>query len=139
MSEVADKPKVHHGRNLKVVRETRGNKQDFVADALSISQSTVARLEKTEIIPDETLVQFAQLLNVDLDLLKEMQIDPERIEINIQNNTFEEGSQNNTLGSGEQTNTMNNHPLDEFLQSCKESDALVQELLDKEKEKISAL
>ena len=39
---------VHHGRNVKRLREILGIKQEVLADGLSLSQQTISRFEAQE-------------------------------------------------------------------------------------------
>lgn len=134
MAETAEKTKVHHGRNLKTIRETRGHKQEYVAKELGYSQPNIAKLEATEVIPDETLHQFATLYKVDLSLIKNMHIDPDKISITVQNNTFEEGSKNN-VGNHDSDHDNVYNPVEEILKLTKEKEELYQQLIKKEQER----
>ena len=61
---------VHHGRNMKRLREILGIKQEILANELSLSQQTVSRLESQEVLDDDTLEKIARVLNVPVDAIK---------------------------------------------------------------------
>lgn len=63
-------PKVHHGRNVKRLREILGVKQEVLADKLELSQQTVSKLENKELIDEETLRKIAEALNIPLEAIK---------------------------------------------------------------------
>lgn len=63
-------PKVHHGRNVKRLREILGVKQEVLADKLELSQQTVSKLENKELIDDETLGKIASALHIPVETIK---------------------------------------------------------------------
>jgi transcriptional regulator with XRE-family HTH domain len=62
--------KVHHGRNVKRLRDILGIKQEHLAFELNLSQQTISNLETKEIIDDETLNKIAEVLKVPVDAIK---------------------------------------------------------------------
>lgn len=64
-----DSPKVHHGRNVKRLREILGIKQEVLADKLELSQQTVSKLENKEEIDEDTLQKIAVALNIPVEAI----------------------------------------------------------------------
>jgi transcriptional regulator with XRE-family HTH domain len=64
--------KVHHGRNIKRLREMLGIKQEYMANELNITQQTVSKLEQKEEIEDEILEKVATILKVPVDAIKNL-------------------------------------------------------------------
>lgn len=64
--------KVHHGRNIKRLREILGLKQEAVAQLLNITQQSLSELEKREIIEDNTIDKVARALEVPPSAIKNM-------------------------------------------------------------------
>ena len=81
--------KVHHGRNVKRMREMLGIKQEALADALDLSQQTVSRIESQEELEDNMLNKIANALHISVDAIKNYNDD---IAVNIISNTFNEQS-----------------------------------------------
>ena len=81
--------KVHHGRNVKRMREMLGIKQEVLADSLDLSQQTVSRLESQEELDDNILSKIANVLHISVDAIKNYNDD---IAVNIISNTFNEQS-----------------------------------------------
>ena len=55
---------VHHGRNVKRIREIMGIKQDALAMDLGISQQAISALEQREALDREILEKIAKALKV---------------------------------------------------------------------------
>ena len=67
MNQTTDKPKrVHHGRNVKRIREFQGIKQDAFAELLGKdwNQQRVSDVEKKETIEPVLIKQLASALNL---------------------------------------------------------------------------
>lgn len=62
--------KVHHGRNIKRLREMLGVKQDALAVELNITQAGVSKLEAKEEIEKETLEKIAQILKIPVEAIE---------------------------------------------------------------------
>ena len=86
-------PKVHHGRNIKRLRDILGVKQEAIATELDITQQSVSKLETKELIEDELLDKIAAILHVPVDAIKNFN---EEATVNFIANTFQEGSIGNT-------------------------------------------
>lgn len=58
------------GENIRKIRELRGVSQQFIADALSISQKNISRIETGQSSPTfNTLVRISSILEVDLKVI----------------------------------------------------------------------
>ena len=78
MEAVAEKKKkVHHGRNIRIVRTSQNVTQEDLAFRLNLSQSKVSALELDEVIEDAVLDRFATALNVPVNFLKNFE--PEEV------------------------------------------------------------
>lgn len=78
MEAVAEKKKkVHHGRNIRIVRTSQNVTQEDLAFRLNLSQSKVSALELDEVIEDAVLDKFAAALNVPVNFLKNFE--PEEV------------------------------------------------------------
>lgn len=80
---------VHQGRNVKKFREMLDIKQEFLAEAINISQQHMSRLEQSETIDDAMLDKISEALNVPVAAIKNMSEDGM---INIIANTFHDHS-----------------------------------------------
>ncbi len=63
-------PKVHHGRNIKRLREMLGVKQEHIANELNMTQQAISKLEQKEQIEEEILERVSKVLNIPLDAIK---------------------------------------------------------------------
>jgi transcriptional regulator with XRE-family HTH domain len=61
---------VHHGRNIKRLREILGVKQDVLATEFNITQQAVSDLEKKAQLSDEILEKIAKILKVPVEAIK---------------------------------------------------------------------
>jgi transcriptional regulator with XRE-family HTH domain len=62
--------KIHHGQNVKRIREMRGIKQEILADGIDYSQQSISRLEAQEKIEDELLEKIAKEMDISVDVIK---------------------------------------------------------------------
>jgi len=116
--------KVHHGRNIKRLREMLGVKQEYIASELNMTQQTISKLEQKEEIEDEVLDKVAKVLNVPVDAIKNLNEETTTKYIN----TF-----NDSQGHFFSTNiNCNFNPIDKVVE-------LYERLLTAEKEKVSML
>ncbi|MDR0865894.1 MAG: helix-turn-helix domain-containing protein [Candidatus Symbiothrix sp.] len=79
--------KVHHGQNVKRLREILNIKQDALAKKMGQSQQTLSRYETMEKLDDELLEKIAKELNIPVEAIKNF--DEEKA-INIVSNTFQD-------------------------------------------------
>jgi len=89
-TEAISPKKVHHGRNVKRLREMLGIKQEVLAEELGLSQQTVSRFESQEELEENILNKIANLLHIPVEAIKNFNDD---IAVNIISNTFNEQAQ----------------------------------------------
>lgn len=128
--ETTTKP-VHLGRKISRIRELRGIKQEALAHELGLSQQTVSRMEASETVDEEMLGKVAKALGVSPEAIK----------------NFSEEAVFNIIG-----NTVTNHdnaallnfyptfnPIDKIVSLYDEKIALLERLLESEREKTELL
>lgn len=118
----------HIGRKISRIRELRGIKQETLATELGLSQQTISRLEQSETIEDDVLAKVATALGVSPEAIKNYS--DEAVIYNIQNNY--EGSNNHGANVGHQFNF---NPIEKIVELYDEKVALLERLLQAEKEK----
>ncbi|GET34568.1 transcriptional regulator [Prolixibacter bellariivorans] len=123
MTETAPAPKVHHGRNIKRLREMLGVKQEYIASELNLTQQTISKLEQKEVIEDDMLEKVAKTLNVPTDAIKNLSDDAATNYIN----TFYDNH-----GHGFFANNVNFNPIDKVVE-------LYERLLAAEKDKVAMM
>ncbi|HET7896663.1 MAG TPA: helix-turn-helix transcriptional regulator [Flavisolibacter sp.] len=115
---------VHHGRNIKRIREILGVKQEALALELGDewSQRKVSLLEGKERLDDALLEQVALALHVPVDAIENFN---EEAAINIVSSTLHDnaGSINNSC-------TLTFNPLDKWLEALEENKKLYQEKIE---------
>ena len=119
---------VHHGRNVKRLREIMGIKQEVLADELNVSQQKISRIESQEELDNDTLDKIANVLNIPVDAIKSYSDD---IAVNIISNTFNEQS---VIAYQHNVN-----PVEKIMQLYDEKIELYERLLKTEKEKNALL
>lgn len=118
--------KIHHGRNIKRLREMLGIKQETIAAELNITQQTMSKLEQKEQIEDETLEKVARVLKVPVDSIKKF---TDEAAINVIANTFNDTFHENSSFIGYKP-TFN--PIDKVIE-------LYERMLKLEQEKVALL
>jgi transcriptional regulator with XRE-family HTH domain len=68
-------PKVHHGRNIKHLREMLGVKQEYIAQEMKLTQQAVSKLEQRKVVEDELMDQVSKILNVPVDAIRNLDED----------------------------------------------------------------
>ena len=129
------KDRVHHGHNIKRIRQRQGLKQEVMADLVHMSQQTVSRYEGMKIIDLEILNRFAKALKVPVELLENLEEDAPSVFIeNITNNNNGEKYTNNSVGVQEYTDESHNtfNPIEKITE-------LYERLLQEEKDRNKAL
>ena len=123
---------IHHGRNIRRLREMLGVKQEAIAVELSITQQAMSKLERKEQIEDETLEKVSKVLKVPVESIKNFS---DESAINVIANTFNDVFHENSSFIGYKP-TFN--PIDKIielyermLKSEQEKVALLEKLLDK--------
>ena len=124
-------PKPHHGRNLKFFREIQGMKQEALSLVLGegYSQQWISKLESKETISSEVLEKVGKALKVSPEIIKDFNA---------------EGLLNcfNTLHQStpeEYPNRLSSEPYDKIIEMYEEKIALLERLLESEKEKVEIL
>lgn len=120
----------HIGRKIARIRELRGMKQDALAMELGISQQAVSKIEQSETVEEETLERVAKALGVTADGIQKFN---EEAVFNIISNTFTDHSSNNNNYQC----TFN--PIDKIIELYEEKQALMERLLESEREKVEIL
>ena len=85
-------PAVHHGRNIKRLREILGVKQEVIAAEFEVSQQAVSEWEGRAQLGDDVLTRVAKILNIPVDAIKNFN---EEKAVNIIANTFNDGFHDN--------------------------------------------
>lgn len=114
-------PKVHHGRNIKRLREMLGVKQELIANELNMTQQAISKLEQKEQIEDEVLDRVSKVLNIPLDAIKNLSDEATTNYIN----TFYDNQ-----GNGFFANNVTFNPIDKIVD-------LYERLLAAEKDKVA--
>lgn len=118
---------VHHGKNIRRIREISGIKQESLAKDLGMSQQSISQLEQKELIDEKLLIDIANALKVTTDAIKNMTDDAAMNFIN---------TLNDNSGFNYQC-TFN--PLDKLIETVETNKKLYERLLETEKEKCSLL
>ena len=120
---------VHHGRNIKRIREIQGVKQEALALELGEdwNQKKISLLESKETVDDALLTQVANALKITPDVIKNF--DEEKAIYNIQNNY--DNAQHNI--------NYQFNPIDKWIESLDENKKLYERLLQSEREKVELL
>jgi transcriptional regulator with XRE-family HTH domain len=120
---------VHHGRNVKRIREIQGIKQEALAIELGDdwSQKKVSLLEGKEVIDDNLLEQVAKALKVSSEAIKSF--NEESVVTNISCN-FNDHSANVNY---------NFNPIDKWMEALQENKKLYERLLESERQKVELL
>ncbi len=63
-------PNIHHGHNVKCIREILGIKQDTLATQLGLSQQAISSLEQKETLGLPMLNKVTKALGVSADVIK---------------------------------------------------------------------
>ncbi|MDR0866145.1 MAG: helix-turn-helix domain-containing protein, partial [Candidatus Symbiothrix sp.] len=79
--------KVHHGQNVKRLREMLNIKQEALADKINVAQQTLSRYDVQEKLDDELLEKIAKELNIPVEAIKNF---TEEGALNIISNTFQD-------------------------------------------------
>jgi transcriptional regulator with XRE-family HTH domain len=124
---------IHHGRNVKRIREIQGIKQEALAIELGDdwNQKKVSLLESKEVIDDDLLNEISKALKVPVDAIKNFD---EQTAVNIVANTF---TDNATFYGYNYYPTFN--PIDKLIQAYEENKKLYERLLQTEKEKLELM
>jgi len=125
--------KMHIGRKISRIREIRGIKQDILALELGVSQQAISKIEQSEDIEDSTLEKIAAALGISIEAIKNFNEDAV---FNIISNTFN-SNDSSTLNAINAQCSFN--PIDKVVELYNEKVALLERLLQSEREKIELL
>jgi len=114
---------VHHGRNVKRIREILGIKQEALASDLALSQQAISQLEQKESLDKEMLEKVAAALKVSPEAISNFN---EETTINFISSTFNHHDNSSVYGHY----TFN--PVEKIVE-------LYEALLKSEREKITLL
>ena len=119
--------KVHHGRNIKRLREILGIKQEAIAQLLNITQQSFSEMEKRESIKESTLEKVADALKVPTAAIKNMTEEAVMNYINTFNDKVE--IENGSFGTNNHCNYSFN-PIDKIVE-------LYERMLKEKEEKLA--
>jgi len=119
-------PTLHIGRKISKIRELKGIKQEALAAELGISQQAVSKIEQNAEVEEEALIKIAKVLGLSPEAIKAF---TEEAVFNIISNTFQDSSSNNN----NYMCTFN--PIEKIVELYDEKVALLERLLQAEKEK----
>jgi transcriptional regulator with XRE-family HTH domain len=118
-------PMIHHGRNVKRIREILGVKQDFLATSLGLSQQAVSQLEQKEVMDKAMLQKLSKVLGVPEEAIENFS---DEAAVNIISSTL-----HHTNGIVNYFPTFN--LADKWLETIEENKKLYERLLQAEREK----
>ncbi|RRA98611.1 helix-turn-helix domain-containing protein [Larkinella rosea] len=116
---------IHHGRNVKRIREMLGIKQDTLATALGLSQQAISQLEHKEVLEAPILEKVSKALGVSEEAIKNFSDDAA---VNIISSTL-----HHTNGIVNYFPSFN--LADKWLEAIEENKKLYERLLQAEREK----
>lgn len=124
---------VHHGRNIKRIREIQGIKQEALALELGEdwNQKKISLLESKEIVDDQLLNDVARVLKVTPEAIRNF--DEEKAIFNISCNFSDHAVNNNAI------NIQNINPIEKWFEALEENKKLYERLLQAEKDKVTLL
>lgn len=138
---------VNQGANVRTLRNILGIKQEMLAEELGTTQQAVSYLEQRPVLKKDMLVRIAQVLNVPVKIIEELEENP--LSVVIENNHFENGSyMGNGVGNtgvieNDQIQTKHNephiYPLDKVTELSNEISSLYERIIALEKERSSFL
>ena len=128
--------KIHHGRNIKRVREMRGIKQETRSFLLGPdwSQKKISLLEQKEEVGEELLSQVAEVLRLPVEAIKNF--DEDQV-VNIISNTIH--NNDNATGNSLYNYYPTFNPIDKLIETMEENKKLYERLLESEREKVELL
>ena len=118
---------IHHGRNVKRIREILGIKQDVLATSLGLSQQAISQLEQKEVLDAPVLQKVSKLLGVSEEVIRNFS---EEKAINIISNTYNDHAA---------LILYNFNPVDKWVEAIEENRKLYERLLQSEREKVELL
>ncbi|RYD54396.1 MAG: XRE family transcriptional regulator [Sphingobacteriales bacterium] len=128
---------MHHGRNIKKLRELQDIKQDTLAADLGEewTQKKISQLEDKEVIDADLLHKVAAALKMPVKAIENLEDDEV---VNIVTNNFSDNSTSNgNMGYHQGSYTINTG--EKWLEALEENKKLNQQLLQSEREKTAML
>ncbi len=61
----------HHGRNLKFLLQILGYPQRYIANKLNKKQQSISKFFKKSVLPDATITEIADTIEIDEKLIRE--------------------------------------------------------------------
>ncbi|MGN6400126.1 MAG: helix-turn-helix domain-containing protein [Flavisolibacter sp.] len=124
---------IHHGRNIKRIREIQGVKQEALAIELGDdwNQKKISMLESKEVIDEDLLNDVAKALKVPPEAIRNF--DEDKAIFNISCSFSDNAVNNNAI------NIQNINPIDRWLEALEENKRLYERLLQAEREKVELL
>ncbi len=132
MEEIMPTKKVHHGRNIKRLRNMLEITQEKLAFDLEITQQAFSELEKKEAVDDKILEKISKLMKVPMEAIKNMTDDATNNYIN----TFNEAVTNH---NGFYNFNCSFNPIDKIVELYNEKMDLYERMLKSEQEKNKVL
>ncbi|MBB4036924.1 transcriptional regulator with XRE-family HTH domain [Dysgonomonas hofstadii] len=120
--------KIHHGHNIKRLREMLGIKQEAIAVELNITQQAVSGLEQKEEVDEPTLERIARIMNIPVEAIKNMTEDTTYNYINTFNDEV-------TNHNGFYNFNCSFNPIDKIVELYNDKIELYERMLKSEKEK----
>ncbi|MBO0949214.1 helix-turn-helix domain-containing protein [Fibrella forsythiae] len=120
-------PTVHHGRNVKRIREMLGIKQEFLASSLGLSQQAVSQLEQKEVLDQAALQKASKALGIAEGVIENFN---DEAAINIVANTINNHDQASVVNYYPTFN-----PIDKIVELYNDKIALYERILAIEREK----
>lgn len=106
---------VHHGHTLKRLRRARGITQKQLAQLMHLSQQQISYYEEQEEMEEKILNEFAKVLEVPVEMIKNMEEDT-KLSFYIENNTQEnENSPSSNMQFGTDVRSTTNNYTDKAL------------------------
>jgi len=124
-------PTLHIGRKISKIRELRGMKQETLAAELGISQQAISKIEQSAEVEDEALERIAKVLGLPAEAIKKFN---EEAVINIIASTVNNHDQSASVFFNPTFN-----PIEKIIELYDEKVALLERLLESEREKIHLL
>lgn len=106
MDTTCERIKVNQGLNIRRIRAAKQMKQETLAQKLGVAQQTMSKYENQEVVEEEILNKCAQVLDVPVDLLKNMPATEDAPIQYFKDVTFTNSTNAQIMGA---SGTQNNH------------------------------
>ena len=117
---------VHHGQNIKRLRDILGVKQEVIAMGLHVSQQAMSKLEQKEQIDRETLEKISTILHVPVEAIKNFN---DEAAIHLMSTDFNEVFPNYSFNPVDKVIEL----YERLLKAEKEKNALLEQLIAAQK------